>query len=66
MLLPSTGSEHRRRGRMAPLLLLFTLLFVILEARLFYLQIVRGADFANRRRIEFPVEKTQGQRCEKN
>ena len=36
---------------MMPLLLLFTVLFLVLEARLFYLQIVRGADFRERARI---------------
>ena len=36
---------------MAPLIVLFTLLFLVLEARLFYLQIVRGADFRERARI---------------
>ncbi|MGB0589696.1 MAG: penicillin-binding protein 2 [Myxococcota bacterium] len=36
---------------MVPLVLLFTMLFLVLEARLFYLQIVRGADFRERARI---------------
>ncbi|MDP6946173.1 MAG: hypothetical protein QF464_18640, partial [Myxococcota bacterium] len=33
------------------MVLLFTLLFVVLEARFFYLQIVRGEDFRERARI---------------
>jgi penicillin-binding protein 2 len=36
---------------MVPLVILFTLLFLALEGRLFYLQILRGADFRERARI---------------
>jgi penicillin-binding protein 2 len=36
---------------MVPLVLLFTMLFLVLEARLFYLQVIRGADFRERARI---------------
>ena len=59
MLLAPASTEHRRGGRFAPLVLLFTLLFLGLEARLFYLQIVRGADFRERARISVIAASSQ-------
>ena len=51
MELGTHGREYSARGRFATFVLFFTLLFVILEARLFYLQIVHGRDYRERARI---------------
>ena len=41
----------RASSRFAPTVLFFTILFVVLEGRFFYLQILRGEDFRERARI---------------
>ena len=51
MELGTHGREYSARGRFATFVLFFTLLFVILEARLFFLQIVHGRDYRERARI---------------
>ncbi|MCB9729310.1 MAG: penicillin-binding protein 2 [Deltaproteobacteria bacterium] len=47
----ATPPADLRRGRLGMALTVFTLLFIGLEARLFYLQILRGEDFRERARI---------------
>lgn len=47
----SVAPAEPRRGRLGIALTVFTLLFIGLEARLFYLQILRGEDFRERARI---------------
>ncbi|MEZ4266310.1 MAG: penicillin-binding protein 2 [Myxococcota bacterium] len=47
----SVAPAELRRGRLGVALTIFTLLFIGLEARLFYLQILRGEDFRERARI---------------
>jgi penicillin-binding protein 2 len=47
----SVAPTELRRGRLGIALTVFTLLFIALEARLFYLQILRGEDFRERARV---------------